>query len=43
MGVIMQAFYWDCPREDKREFEWWNYIREKVSGLAQVGFTAFQA
>jgi len=37
---MMQAFYWDCPREDKREFEWWNYVREQVATLAQLGFTS---
>jgi len=40
MGVMMQAFYWDCPREDGREFEWWNYIRGKIPSLAKVGFTS---
>ena len=30
MGVIMQAFHWDCPREDKKEFQWWNFINEKI-------------
>jgi hypothetical protein len=27
MGVMLQTFYWDCPREDNKEFQWWNYIR----------------
>lgn len=40
MGIIMQAFYWDCPREDKREFQWWNTICQQVPHLAQTGFTA---
>ena len=40
MGVMMQAFYWDCPREDRKEFQWWNTIREQVPSLAKVGFTA---
>jgi len=40
MAAIMQAFYWDCPREDKREFDWWNHVREKVATLAPLGFTA---
>lgn len=26
MGVLMQAFYWDCPREEQQEFAWWNFI-----------------
>jgi alpha-amylase len=40
MGVILQTFYWDCPREDKKEFQWWNFINEKIPSLAKVGFTA---
>jgi alpha-amylase len=40
MGVMMQAFYWDCPREDQRESEWWNYVRERLADLARTGFTA---
>ncbi len=40
MGVIMQAFHWDCPREDKKEFQWWNYVNEKVPALAEAGFTS---
>jgi alpha-amylase len=39
MGVIMQAFYWDCPRDDGRDFKWWTHVRERVPSLAQVGFT----
>jgi alpha-amylase len=39
MGVLMQAFYWDCPRGDGREFDWWNYIRSKIPSLAATGFT----
>ena len=40
MGVMMQAFFWDCPREEGREFQWWNYVLEKVPSLAKVGFTS---
>jgi alpha-amylase len=40
MGVIMQSFYWDCPREDKKEFQWWNAVRDQIPALAKVGFTA---
>jgi alpha-amylase len=40
MGVMLQTFYWDCPRADKKEFQWWNYINEKVPQLAKVGFTS---
>lgn len=30
MGVMIQTFYWDCSREDKKEYQWWNYIRENI-------------
>ena len=40
MGVMMQAFFWDCPRADNREFQWWNYVCEQVPSLAKVGFTS---
>jgi alpha-amylase len=40
MGVIMQTFYWDCPKLDNREFEWWNHVKTKVPALKQAGFTA---
>ncbi len=40
MGVILQAFYWDCPREEKKEFKWWKYIEKQVPALAEVGFTS---
>lgn len=40
MGVMMQAFHWDCPREDQKEFQWWKYVNEKIPELAKVGFTA---
>ena len=40
MGVMLQTFYWDCPREENREFKWWEYVRSKVPALAATGFTA---
>lgn len=40
MSVMMQAFHWDCPRVDGREFAWWPYVSEKIPSLAQVGFTS---
>ena len=40
MGVMMQAFHWDCPRADNREFAWWGFVRERVPSLARVGFSA---
>jgi len=40
MGVMLQTFYWDCPREDGKEYQWWNYIRREIPGLAKAGFTS---
>jgi alpha-amylase len=40
MGVMMQAFYWDCPLEEGKEFQWWNYVRSNIPVLARTGFTA---
>jgi alpha-amylase len=40
MGVMMEAFYWNCPTEEKVAGKWWSTITSKLSGLKQVGFTA---
>ena len=40
MAVMMQAFYWDCPRESDQEYEWWNHVRGRLGDLARVGFKA---
>lgn len=40
MGVIMQAFYWDCPRLESKEYQWWKHIESKIPSLREVGFTA---
>ncbi len=40
MGVILQAFYWDCPQHENQEFEWWNFLKDKIPALSQAGFTA---
>ena len=40
MGVMLQTFFWDCPRVDGKEFQWWNTIREQVPALAKAGFTS---
>ena len=40
MGVIMQAFYWDCPRLEDREYQWWTHIKRQVPSLRSAGFTA---
>jgi alpha-amylase len=40
MGVIMQAFYWDCPRIENKEHQWWSHIEGKLPALKKSGFTA---
>jgi len=40
MGVLLQAFYWDCPREAGVEFGWWRHVSARLDGLRSVGFTA---
>jgi alpha-amylase len=40
MGVLLQAFYWDCPREAGVEFGWWPHVNARLDGLRSVGFTA---
>ncbi len=40
MGVMLQAFYWDCPHSENREHQWWNFIKSKLPAIAQAGFSA---
>ncbi len=40
MGVMLQAFYWDCPQTENREHQWWSFIKSKLPAIAQAGFTA---
>ena len=40
MGVMMQAFYWDCPEIEGKPFQWWGHVRGEVPRLAAAGFTA---
>ncbi|HET6996547.1 MAG TPA: alpha-amylase domain-containing protein [Chitinophagaceae bacterium] len=40
MGVMLQAFYWDCPRHENQEYNWWNFLKQKIQSLADAGFTA---
>src|ERR1700754_3409316 len=40
MGVLLQCFYYNCPLKQNREFDWWNFINEKLPQIAGDGFTA---
>lgn len=37
---MMQAFYWDSPRAENKEHEWWNFVAERVEDLGKAGFNA---
>ncbi len=40
MGVMFQAFYWDCPIVESCEHEWWAKIKKQIPVLQKAGFTA---
>jgi alpha-amylase len=40
MGVLMQAFYWDCPSREGVEHAWWERVTPELPALAATGFTA---
>ena len=40
MGVLIQAFHWDCPRVDGCEHAWWPFLQQRIPSLARVGFTS---
>ncbi|HEY5175039.1 MAG TPA: hypothetical protein VII95_05685 [Terriglobales bacterium] len=40
MGVLFQAFYWNCPSEENQDGTWWNFVASKIPELQQAGFTA---
>lgn len=40
MGVIMQAFYWNCPLVESKEEQWWSHVTSQIPSLGEVGFTA---
>jgi len=40
MGVLFQAFYWNCPDAEHQDGTWWNFVSGKIPELQQAGFTA---
>jgi alpha-amylase len=40
MGVLMQAFYWNCPGITNNQYRWWNAIRQEIPNLRSAGITA---
>ena len=37
---MLQAFYWDCPKAEDSEHQWWAFVKSKLPLIAQAGFTA---
>jgi len=40
VGVLLQTFYWDCPKQEGREAGWWDFIAGEIPQLPRDGFTA---
>jgi len=40
MGVLMQAFYWDCPGRFNNQFGWWDGVSHTIPLLKSAGFSA---
>ena len=40
MGVLLQAFYWDCPSKENVENNWWKFVENKIPKIKAAGFTA---
>ncbi len=40
MGVLLQAFYWNCPSQENQDGTWWNFVAGKIPELQQAGITA---
>jgi alpha-amylase len=40
MGVLMEAFYWNCPGISNKEYRWWNAVRQEIPTLRSAGITA---
>lgn len=40
MGVLLQAFYWNCPSGEGREGSWWTFLSDRLPALRSAGFTA---
>jgi alpha-amylase len=40
MGVLLQAFYWNCPASEGQEYAWWKYLQTKLPAIVGAGFTA---
>lgn len=37
--IILQSFFWDCPKTENKESGWWSHVEEKVPDLADTGIT----
>ena len=40
MGVLLQAFYWNCPADETQDGTWWSFVASRLQQLKAAGFTA---
>src|ERR1700679_2831959 len=40
MGVLLQAFYWNCPSAENQQGAWWKFLQSKLPAVKAAGFTA---
>jgi alpha-amylase len=40
MGVILQAFYWNCPAAEGQDGTWWTFVKSKIPAIQNAGITA---
>jgi alpha-amylase len=40
MGVLLQAFYWNCPSDENQQGTWWTFLQSKLPAIQAAGFTA---
>jgi alpha-amylase len=40
MGVLLQAFYWNCPATENQQWQWWTFLQSKLPQIQSAGFTA---
>jgi alpha-amylase len=40
MGVLLQAFYCNCPSAENQQGAWWKFLQSKLPAVKAAGFTA---
>jgi len=42
MGVLLQAFYWNCPSAENQQGTWWTYLQSKLPAIQAAGFAPYK-